>query len=108
DLAVGLLETGRRQVDARGERAQFLDHRIAMGEVGGRGLGDAVDLRADPGKTVLDAGNDALNLVGAFAGVLGARRSLAALLDEIADLAVQAANGVADLMGRLAGCLRKV
>src|SRR5450631_4355049 len=73
-----------------------------MSEVGGRGLGDAVDLMADPGKAVLDAGNDGLNLLRAVAGILGAQGRLAALVDEAADLAVQPANGIADLLGGLA------
>ena len=39
---------------------------------------------------------------GAFAGVLGPQRGVAALADQVADLAVEIANGVADQMGRLA------
>ena len=73
-----------------------------MGEIGGRGLGDAVDLLADGGEAVLHAGDDALDLRGAFAGVLGAQRGVAALADQAADLAVEIAHGIADLLRRLA------
>ena len=40
---------------------------------------------------------------GAFAGVLGPQRGVAALADQIADLAVKIANGIADQMRCLAG-----
>ena len=83
--------------------AEFVDHAVAMREVGGRRLGDAVDLAADGGKAVLDAGDDALDSRGAFAGVLGARRSVAALADQVADLAVEPAHGIADQLRRLPG-----
>ena len=73
-----------------------------MGEIGGGRLRDAVDLAADRGKTVLHADDDALNLLGAFAGVLGPQRGVAALADQAADLAVEIANGIADQMRGLA------
>ena len=72
-----------------------------MRQIGGRGPGDAVDLMADRGKAVLDAGDDALDLRRTFAGVLGAQRGVAALADQAGDLAVEAANGVADQLRRL-------
>ena len=79
-----------------------------MGEVGGRGFCDAVDLMADLAKTVLDAGDDALNLARAFAGVLRPHRGFAALADQAADLAVEPAHGVADLLRRLPGGFREI
>ena len=45
----------------------------------------------------------ALDLPGAFAGVLGPKRGVAALADQAADLTVEVANGVADQMRGLAG-----
>jgi len=39
----------------------------------------------------------------AFAGILGPKRGFAALADQAVDLAIEAANGVADQMGRLPG-----
>ena len=62
-----------------------------MLEVGGGGLRDAIDLATDRGKAFLDAGDDALDLLCAFAGALGAQRGLAALADQARDLAVEAA-----------------
>ena len=102
DPVVGVLQVGRRQIDALGEMAEFVDHHVAMGEIGGRRLGDAVDLVADRGEAVLHADDDALDLPGAFAGVLGPQRGVAALADQAADLAVEIANGIADQMRRLA------
>ena len=49
-----------------------------MREIGTSRFGNTVDLAADRGKTVLDADDDALNLLGAFAGVLGPQRGIAA------------------------------
>src|SRR5712675_406459 len=72
-----------------------------MGEIGRRRFGDPVDLLADRCKTVLDADDDALNLLGAFAGVFGPKRGVAARADQMADLTVEIANGFADQMGRL-------
>ena len=73
-----------------------------MGEIGGGRLRDAVDLAADRGEAVLHAHDDALDLLGAFAGILGPQRGVAALADQAADLAVEIANGVADQMRGLA------
>src|SRR5207253_317344 len=89
------------------ERPHFLDHGVAMGEVRGRGPGHAVDLIADPGEAILHTGNDALDLLRAIAGILGAQRRLAALVDQAADMAVQPAYGIADLKSRLPGGLRE-
>ena len=89
------------EVDALGKMRELLDHLVAMGEVGGRRTRNAVDLRADLGDAVLHAGDDALDLRGATAGILGAQRGLAAFADEAADLAVEPAHGVADLHGGL-------
>ncbi len=72
-----------------------------MAEIRVGGPGDAVDLVADPGEAVLHAGDDALDLRRAFAGILGAVGGLAAFADQIADLTVEAANGLADLVRRL-------
>ena len=44
DALVGVLEIGRGEVDALGELAEFVDHAVAMAEIGGRRAGDAVDL----------------------------------------------------------------
>ena len=52
---------------------------------------------------VLHAGDDALDLGGAFAGVLGAQRGVAALADQAVDLAVEPANGIADQLRCLPG-----
>src|SRR5260370_9647893 len=73
-----------------------------MSEIGGGGLGDAVDLPADRGETVLNPDNDTLNLLRAFAGALGPNRGVAALADQVADLAIEIAHGVADQMRGLA------
>jgi len=62
----------------------------------------AVDLLAHGSEAVLDADDNALDLPGAFAGVLGPQRGVAALADQTADLAVKIANGIADQMRRLA------
>src|SRR5260370_16578216 len=70
-------------------------------------VGAAVARAAARRKTVLDADDDALNLLGAFAGVLGPQRGIAAGADQIADLAIQIADGIADQMRGLAGGLRE-
>src|SRR6185312_13788238 len=75
---------------------------------GGRGARDAVDLLADPGEALLHAGDDVLDLRSAFAGILGAQRSLATLADQVAELAVEPANGVADLLRRLPRRFRQI
>ena len=105
DAIVGSLELGRRQIDALAEVAEFVDHHVAMREVGGGRPGDAIDLAADRGEAVLHPLDDALDLLGAFAGALGPQRGVAALADQVADLAVEIANGIADQVGRLAGGL---
>ena len=102
DPVVGLLQIGRRQIDALGETAEFVDHHVAMGEIGGGGLRDVVDLAADAGEAVLHAYDDALDLRGTFAGALGPQRGVAALADQAADLAVKIAHGIADRLGGLA------
>ncbi len=101
-LSSALLQVGRGQIDALGEVVEFVDHHVAMREVGGGRLRHPVDLAADRGKAVLHADDDALDLLGAFAGVLGPQRGVAALADQAADLAVEIANGIADQMRGLA------
>ena len=81
--------------------AKLVDHAVTMGEIGGRRLCHAVDLAADGREAFLHADDDALNLFGALAGALGARGDIVALADQIADLAVKVANGIADQMGGL-------
>ena len=78
-----------------------------MREIGRGRLRHPVDLAADRRKTFLHADDDALDLLGAFAGVLRPQRSVAALADQAADLSVEIANGIADRMRRLAGRLCK-
>ena len=95
---VGMLEVVRRQVNALCEMAKLVDHAVTMGEIGGRRLRHAVDLAADGREALLHADDDALNLFGALAGALGARGDIVALADQIADLAVKVANGIADQM----------
>src|SRR5579883_748299 len=107
DALVGMLQIGRGQVDAPGEVGQLLDHRVAMAEIGGRRPGDAVDLAPDPGEAVLDAGDDGLDRLRAFAGVLGPRGRLAAFADQIVELAVEPAHGIADLVRGLPRRFRK-
>ena len=107
DPVVGAPQIGRGQVDALGEVVEFVNHHVAMGEVGGGRLRHPVDLAADRRKAVLDANDDALDLLGAFAGVLGPQRGVAALADQAADLSVEIAHGVADGVCGLAGGLRK-
>src|ERR1700704_5635718 len=102
-----MFEISRGQIAALGEVVQFLDRMVAMTEIRGGGPGDAVYLVADPGEAVLHAGDDALDLRRAFAGILGPDRGFAAFADQIADLAIQAANRVADLAGGLTRGLRK-
>ena len=102
DAVVGSLEFGRRQVDAPAEVAEFVDDHVAMREVRGGRLGDPIDLPADRGEAVLHPHDNALDLLGAFAGALGPQRGVAAFADQIADLTVEIANGIADQMRRLA------
>ena len=89
DAVIGALQIGRRQIDAFGEMTEFVDHPIAMREIGSRSLCNTVDLAADRRKAVLHAGNDAPDLGCTFAGVLGPQRGVAALADQVVDLAVQ-------------------
>ena len=91
DAIIGALQIGRRQIDAFGEVSEFVDHPIAMREIGSRGFCDTIDLAADRRNAVLYAGDDALDLRGTFAGVLGAQRSVAALADQAVDLAIEPA-----------------
>src|SRR3979490_1332341 len=77
-----------------------MDSNAAIGKIGSRRSGDAIDLMADRGKAVLHADDDALNLPGAFAGAFFPKRSVATRADQIADLAVKVANGFADQVRR--------
>ncbi len=78
-----------------------------MGEIGRRRPGDGIDLTSDRGEAILDADDDALDLLGAFAGTLGPKRRVTALTDEVADLAIKIADGVANQVGSLPCCFRE-
>src|SRR4029078_7495785 len=96
DPLIGVGQIGRRQIDALCEIAQFLNYHVAVGEIRSGGLGDFIDLAADRVEAVLHADDNALDLLRAIPGTFGAKRGIAALADQVADLAIEIAPRIAD------------
>ncbi len=88
--------------------AEFVDHPVAMFEVGRGRLRNVVDLPADRRKAFLHADDDALDPLRAFAGAFGAKRGVAALADKACDLAVETLDGIADQPRGLPGRFRQI
>ena len=108
DPRIGLPQIGRGKIDAMRQAGQLAQDRVAMDEIARRRLGDGIDFAIDGAESLVNAVDDALDLVGSLARLPGAFGGQSAFVDQIADLAGEIADDIADLARGFARFLGEV